>query len=153
MWILKKHKGVESALTVLRENKGYFTIEASFIVPILCFLGIGIMMTGLYLCDLNQTKSFLHQKVVLLSEDDSDYSVKERNSDEGYLKGRLFVSHLERFSLSKTEKKVKGEAVLVMDMKIPFVGTWMGRVWRNTFSFHADVGNNTEQMRRWDQLE
>jgi len=51
----------------LKMEEGYFTIEALFLVTLLFWLVLVVMMTGLYICDLNQAKSFLNQRVTELS--------------------------------------------------------------------------------------
>lgn len=137
----------------LEREEGYFTLEASFLVPILCFLAVGIVMLGLYLCDLNMAKSYLSQRVLELSKDDTAYGDTEKKADMEALENRLFMATMTDYSVSKTEWRVKGELELTMNLSVPLVGEWMGNLWKHSFCLTVDRGNNTEQMRRWDQIE
>lgn len=134
-------------------EEGYFTVEASYLVPILCFLILGIMLAGIYICDLNQAKSFLNQRVTELSRNEKEYLAADLSEDKIFLKGRMLLTEVADFSITKTDTKVEGHVELKMNLSIPLIGQWIGNAWRNSFSLSVDVGNNAEWMRRWDQLE
>lgn len=134
-------------------EEGYFTVEASYLVPVLCFLILGIMLAGIYICDLNQAKSFLNRRVTELSRNEEEYLAADLSEDKIFLKSRMLLTEVADFSITKTETKVEGYVELKMNLSIPLIGQWIGNAWRNSFSLSVDVGNNAEWMRRWDQLE
>lgn len=158
----KRDKRLEKRLTEqkgqageekLVEQEGYFTVEAAFLVPIISFLGIGIMMISLYICDMNQAKSYIQCTVSALSSDKTESSSVKTAQARAWMEENLFVSSVEECSLTQNGKKVKGEITIRMNLNIPLVGSWLGRQWKSTFFFSVNRERNTEQMRRWDQIE
>lgn len=154
----KKHgmtgrKITERMFQRLNEEAGYFIVEASFLVPIVCCLILGIAVIGIYICDLNQAKSFLNRRVTELSKDQEEYGTQARNEDWKKLESKLFLTEIEEFIISKSGSKVQGRLEVRMHFSVPLVGTWMGTVWKNEFSYSADIADHVKWMRRWDQLE
>ncbi len=137
----------------LRSEDGYFTIEAVYLVSLIFLLMFVVMLTGLYICDINQAKSFLNQRVTELSRDGEEYKSSAQAEDRVYLKQQLFVTELKDYAISKTSEKVKGQITLSMRVNVPLIGDWFGNLWSDSFSLSVDVGNNVEQMRRWNQIE
>lgn len=136
----------------LKED-GYFTVEASFLVPMVCFLIFGVMMIGIYLCDLNLAKSFLNRRVSEVASREEDYEAGNQKKDQEWLEKQLFFTKIENFSITRTGSKAKGEVELRMDLAVPLVGSWMGTLWKDSFYYSEDVYDHVEWMRRWDQLE
>ena len=54
-------------------EEGYFTSEASFLVTFVFLLLFAVILSGLYICDLNQAKSFLNERVTELSSNQESY--------------------------------------------------------------------------------
>lgn len=132
---------------------GYFTVEASFLVTLVWLLVLAVIMTGLYICDLNQAKSFLHERVTELSRDDTAYENDQQQADYARIKSQLFITNVVDFSISKSSNKVEGAVELSMKLNIPLMDGWFGKIWGNSFSLSAEVGNNAEKMRRWTLIE
>lgn len=162
VWTVKRESKEDKKEEVTKKDRtkelrmgeeGYFTLEAAFLVPIVCFLGIGILMLALYLCDMNQAKTYLQCAVSALAGDNEESCLEKRKEAEVWLKENLFVSRVESFSFSQTETKAKGEITICMNLNIPMVDVWMGKQWKNTFSFSVNRKKPVEQMRRWDQIE
>ncbi len=137
----------------LREDEGYFTVEASFLVPILCFLVMGILIVSLYLCDVSFAKSYLQGWVINCIDQEDFYGENREAEKKRELEESLFVAKVEKLSLTKKYDRIEGVIIIKMSSNVPLVGEWMGQLWRNSLTFKADRVNNTEQMRRWDQLE
>ena len=136
-----------------KAEDGYFTIEAAFIVTMVFLLTFAVLLTGLYICDLNQAKSFLNRRAAELSLDTEPYNSDEAAKDRNQIKSQLFVTNLTDFTISKTEEQVKGTIALSMKRNIPMIGDWFGGLWTDRFSLALDVGNNADMMRRWEQIE
>lgn len=137
----------------LVNEDGYFTVEASFLVPMVCFLVVGVMMIGIYLCDLNLAKSFLNRRVSEVASREADYEIEDQKKDQEWLEKQLFFTKIDNFSITRTDSKAKGEVELQMDLAVPLVGSWMGNLWKDSFFYSEDVCDQVEWMRRWDQLE
>lgn len=138
---------------IWKEESGYFTIEAVFLVTIIFSIACTVILTGLYICDLNQAKSFLNRRVTELSSNGEEYGSGDESEDRSRIKKQLFVTNLTDFSISKTEQKVKGSIVLSMKLSVPFIEEWFGGLWTDRFSLTVDVGDNADMMRRWEQIE
>ena len=122
-----------------KEEAGYFTIEAAFLVPLIFLLVFAVMLSGLYICDLNQAKSFLNQRVTELSLNGEKYEGEAQAEDKNQLKRQLFVTSLTDFYIKKTESKVQGEVSLSMRPNVPVIGDWIGKVWTDTFSLYKSL--------------
>ena len=136
-----------------KEEEGYFTLEASFLVTTAFLLVTVILLSGLYICDLNQAKSYLNQRVVELSLDEKSYESESVLEDRNRLGQQLFVTKIRDFVITKSGRKVKGEVSLSMMINVPIIGDWAGDLWTETFSLAVNAGNNVEMIRRWEQLE
>ncbi|MBE5956150.1 MAG: hypothetical protein E7253_06835 [Lachnospiraceae bacterium] len=136
-----------------KEEEGYFTVEAAFLVPFLFSLVFAVMMTGLFICDLNQAKSFLNQRVVELSLDGEAYGHEELARDRDRLKQQMFITKITDFMITKTDKEVKGSVEVAAQFSIPLIGDWIGGLWKDSFSLCADVGDNVDTIRRWRLIE
>ena len=139
---------------VWETEEGYFTVEAAFLVTMAFLLVSVVVLTALYICDLNQAKGFLNQRVTELSLDgDSSYGSECLSEDKSRIRQQLFITKLTDFLITKTERQVKGKIVLSMKINIPMIGDWFGSIWTDTFSLTVNIGDNVEMMRRWEQLE
>ena len=136
-----------------KNEDGYFTVEAVSLVTLVFLLMFAVMMSGLYICDLNQARSFLNQRVTELSRNEEEYESSQQMEDRKQMQRQLFVTKLIEYSISKTGERVKGEMKLSMRMNVPVITDWFGSLWTDTFSLTVDVGNNVEQMRRWKLIE
>lgn len=137
---------------LLKDNRGYFTVEASFIVPTVLLCIVGILFGALYLYDLGTAESFLTREVVLKSS----YPQREeegKNRLERELQKRLMVSSVDKITLTAGRQKVKGTIRISFRIPIPLLHQMTGALWKNNLTITIDNGNNAEQMRRWDQLE
>ena len=135
-------------------EEGYFTVEATFLVTMAFLLVSVVVLTALYICDLNQAKGFLNQRVIELSLDgDSSYGSESLSEDKSRIRQQLFITKITDFLITKTEKQVKGKLSLSMKINIPMIGDGFGSIWTDTFSLTVNIGDNVEMMRRWEQLE
>lgn len=138
---------------IWEEEAGYMTVEASFLVTFVFLILFTVMLAGLYVCDLNQAKSFLNQRVTELSVKEENYAASLLAQDRSRIKEMLFVTKLSDFNITVTEKEVSGRMKLSMNVNVPLIGDWVGRFWTNEISLKVDRGNNTEIMRRWEWFE
>ena len=138
---------------VWEEESGYFTLEAAFLVPLLFLILFAVMLSGLYICDLNQAKSFLNRRVTELSIKEEDYDSHAYAEDKNQIRKMMFISQITDFSITQTEKQVKGSITLSMSPNVPVIGDWLGRLWTDSFSLCVDVGDNVDMLRRWEQNE
>lgn len=165
-----------------KNQGGYFTLEASMIVPIVLFGMIGIFLAGLYLYDLGTAYSFLNRETVLITdtiktngENDSgefkeqvlcersisyllqtsypDRANEAKKQLKQKLQNNLIVSKPNNISFTAGQKKVQGKMRLSFSIPVPVIGEWIGKVWSNRLEVTLENGNNAEQMRRWDFLE
>lgn len=142
---------MERLKLLFTSEEGYFTVEAAFLVPLVILLLFLVMESGLYLCDLNQAKSFLNVRITQLSASSQPYEADALQEDKERIKKKLFVTNVSDFSIKKSKNKVEG--TLRISMRFPVLGEWVGKFWNAGFTFAADIGDNAEQMRRWSQLE
>ena len=138
---------------IWEEEEGYFTLEASFLVTFVFLLLFAVILSGLYICDLNQAKSFLNQRVTELSSDKEPYDSNALSEDKKQIESQLFVTGLTEFDIGKTDKQVEGSIGLSMRISLPMIGKWFGQLWTDRFCLCVDVGNATERLRRWNQIE
>ena len=143
----------ETKIEKMKAEEGYFTIEAIFLVTMLFSIMFVVIMSGLYGCDLNHAESFLGRRVTELSRDEKAYEDSERMEDRKQIKTLLFVTELKNYSIVKSGGKVKGTVELSLRLNVPLIGDWFGSLWKDSFSLCVDVGNNVEQLRRWNQIE
>ena len=136
-----------------KEEEGYFTLEASFLVTTAFLLVTVILLSGLYICDLNQAKSYLNQRVIELSLDEKSYESESVLEDRSRLGQQLFVTKIRDFIIIKSGKQVEGEVSLTMMINVPIIGDWVGDLWTETFTLTVNASNNVEMIRRWEQLE
>lgn len=163
-------------------QKGYFTLEASFIVPITLFSTLGILLVGLYLYDLSVAKNFLNQEVAQITDtiktngknDTGRFQQKElmnrslkyllqfsypEKAAEGkkrlksILQTQLIVSKVTQISITAGQDKVTGKIRLSFAIPVPVIGELTGRVWKNEITVTMENGSQAEKMRRWDFLE
>lgn len=132
---------------------GYFTLEAAFIVPMVFVLLLVVMLSALYLCDLNQAKSYLNSRVTELSGSGETYKSSTLQEDKKRLDRLLFIADIKKLSIVKNDDKVKGELELSMRLQVPLLDDWFGTVWTDSFSCVVEMGDNAERMRRWSLLE
>lgn len=165
-----------------KNQKGYFTLEASFIVPITLFSTVGILLVGLYLYDLSAAKNFLNQEVAQITDtiktngknDTGQFEQKElmnrslnyllqsaypKKAAEGkkrlknILQTQLIVSKATQLSVTAGQDKVTGKVRLSFIIPVPVIGGLTGRVWKNDITVTMENGSQAEKMRRWDCVE
>jgi len=136
-----------------KEEEGYVTIEVVFLVTLIFLLVCAVMLSGLYICDLNQAKSFLNRRATELSINEESYESDDLSKDKQRIESQLFVTSLTEFYIVKTKSQVKGKIVLSMKLNVPMIGEWFGQLWTDTFSLNLEVGNHADRMRRWEQIE
>ena len=165
-----------------KNQKGYFTLEASLIVPIVLLSTLGILLIGFYLYDLSVAKNFLNQEVSQITDtiktngknDTGKFQQKElisrslsyllqssypRKAAEGKkrlkskLQTQLIVSKVTRISITAGQNKVTGKVNLSFTIPVPVIGELTGRIWKNEITVTMENGSQAEQMRRWDSLE
>ncbi|MDO4553949.1 MAG: pilus assembly protein [Lachnospiraceae bacterium] len=161
---------------------GYFTVEASMIIPTVLFCVFGILYVSFYLYDLGVVRSLLDEKAVALSdvikteadiEDGSfdsrklksrsltfllksSYPSSAKEAEESFrseISKKLLVSQINQVHFTAGWQKVTGKVTLSYRIPIPVIGNLIGNVWKKELRVILENGNNAEQMRRWDQLE
>lgn len=167
---------------LLKDNRGYFTVEASLIVPTVLFCVFGILLVTLYLYDLGTAKSLLNSEVLQISDviktnasnDSGEFNSKEltkrpltyllqssypQRTAEGKkrlkagLQKKLIVSAVDKITLTAGQQKVKGTLQISFRIPIPVISQMTGALWKNNLTVTVDNGSNAEQMRRWSRLE
>lgn len=167
---------------ILKDNKGYFTVEASFIVPMVLFCVFGVLFITLYLYDLGVAKSLLNEEVVQISDviktdaqnESGEFKSKKllerpmtyllkpsypKRAAEGKkrlkkeLQEKLVVSTVEKIILTAGQRKVTGKIQISFRIPIPVIGQMIGGLWKNNLTITVDNGSNAEQMRRWSSFE
>lgn len=167
---------------LLKDNRGYFTVEASFIVPTVLFCIFGVLFVTLYLYDLGTAKSLLTGEVVQISDviktDASNQSGEFRSKElinrpityltkssypkraaegkkelKAELQKKLMVSTVEKITMSAGQQKVRGTLQISFRIPLPVISQLTGAFWKNNLAITVDNGSNAEQMRRWSSLE
>lgn len=165
-----------------KNNKGYFTVEASFIVPTVLFCVFGVMFAALYLYDLGTAKSLLNEEVIQISDviktDARNESGKFKSKElmdrsmtyllklsypkraaeakkrlKEELQRKLIVSRVEKIILTAGQQKVTGKLQISFRIPLPVISQMTGALWKNNLTITVDNGNNAEQMRRWSIFE
>lgn len=165
-----------------KNNEGYFTVEASFIVPTVLFCIFGVLFLTLYLYDLGIARSLLTAEVVQISdvvktdaqngsgkfyskkliERSLTYLLKSsypkraaegKNRLEAELKKKLIVSKVQKISLKAGQQTVKGSLQISLRIPIPVIGEMTGALWKNNVTVTIENGSNAEHMRRWSLIE
>lgn len=163
-------------------QKGYFTVEASFLVPMAFFLVLGILYVSFYIYDLSVARNFLNQEVALITDTTKTngrvdtgkfkqknllnrsitYMLKSSYSTQASegkkllkkkLQKQLIVSKVSKLTIKAGQVYIKGSLTLSCSIPIPVIGNLIGKVWKNTVSVTMENGNQVEDMRRWEMLE
>lgn len=166
----------------LKNQNGYFTVEASFIVPIVLFSTLGTLLIGLYMYDLSAAKNFLNQEVARVTDtiktegknDTGQFQPKElihrslkylvrssypkkaaeaKKSLKNKLQTQLIVSKITELSIVAGQTQIVGKVSISFIIPVPVIGGLTGRVWKNDIIVTMENGSQAEQMRRWDSLE
>ena len=169
-------------MTLKNNQSGYFTVEASLIVPIVLVCIFGTLAFLLYLYDLGTARSLLNQEAVQISDviktdgniESGRFDQKKlmdrpltyllcinypKKASEGtanlkkQLKGKLLVSQADQIILKAQQNQITGKIHLSYKIPVPIIGDWIGRAFQNELTIQIETGSNAEKMRRWDQLE
>lgn len=169
-------------MTLKDNHSGYFTVEASFIIPIVLFCVFGTLALLLYFYDLGTARSLLNQEAVQLSDViKTDGNIETGKFDQktlvdrpltyllrsnypkkalegtknlkNQLKGKLLVSKVNQIELMVGQDTITGKINLSYKVPVPIIGAWIGGAFQNELTVKIENGCNAEKMRRWDQLE
>lgn len=167
---------------LVKDNHGYFTVEASLVVPMVLFCIFGVLLIGLYQYDLGTAETLLASEVVQISDviktdarnGSGTFKAKEltkrpityllrssypARASEGKkrltseLQKRLIVSSVSKITVSAGQQKVTGKLQIFFRIPIPVISRLTGSLWKNNLTVAVENGSNAEQMRRWSQLE
>ena len=122
------------------KDKGYMTVEASIVVPVILFIAISLIMMFLYLYERDYLRSEIYQRA---------YSVPYHNSksDGG------IMEYLNGFSPEDVYMfgNIDNSALSLMG-QISFRGSVDYKV-KGDFYIKHEVGKVTERLRRWQLYE
>ena len=130
----------------LTEEEGYFTVEATVIGSIACFLVLFVMVALCYFYDVGVTAAWLQENVA-----ERTLSMEEEKEEESseQLKKRMILSKLEKCEITEKNTKIVGKATIAVNFPIPMVRDWLGRSWNNQIAIQMEKGNAPEQIRKW----
>ncbi len=133
-------------MQLLKEEDGYFTVEATVIGSIACFLVLFVMVALCYFYDVGVTAAWLQENVAGRTLSMEEEKVEETSEQ---LKKRMILSKLEQCEITENNTKIVGKATIAVNFPIPLVRDWLGRSWNNQIEIQMEKGNAPDQIRKW----
>ena len=132
----------------VREIDGYITLEASLIIPVICFLLVLLFSFFFYIMDLGITSGAI-KEAGLCSENKKQETDLRRSLENRIMMGRVN-------SVSISDSKEKRKITVQAGIRVPVLGSveFFGlRLFKIKEQQEFMLPAETEKIRRWSLLE
>ena len=135
----------------MREIDGYITLEASLIVPVICFLLVLLFSFFFYIMDMGIFSGNVKESG--LYSDNQKYGT-DLMRDRRDLERKFMMGRISSFSVSETKEKrkikVQAEIGVPVAGSVEFFGL---RLFKITEQQEFMLPKETEKIRRWSLIE